>query len=279
MWTKKVVRHPQFTATFNTENGYLSFTGNITGISGAVGGRIAEVYPELLPVAIVHLSNLDTGEPMHAWANAEHFKSTYKAQQFDGGEGAPEGLRLKKHLRCDDDLMQRFLDGDEDIKEDLESLWYDQMEEAKDIVEDLETNLSGKFVDPFENSDLTHQYEDVLECFSTVHEAIALAKCLDIDLENVSDEGCGHGYSAEGCEYICCGEEDALEMAEESLSSYVDECILPEVPENYRDYFDTDKFIRDCIRDDGLGHVLASYDGCENTENYSDNTFYIYRTS
>jgi len=71
---------------------------------------------------------------------------------------------------------------------------------------------------------------------------------------------------------------EAEEAWEESLDSYIDECL--EIPKHLRFYFDEDKWKSDA-KTDGRGHSLSSYDGEENSvEVEIDGTeyeFYIYR--
>ena len=68
--------------------------------------------------------------------------------------------------------------------------------------------------------------------------------------------------SDDGAEYAI-GTDDEAEYAwEESLDSYIDECILPEIPKFARFYFNEEKWKSDA-RHDGRGHSLSSYDGCE----------------
>jgi len=59
------------------------------------------------------------------------------------------------------------------------------------------------------------------------------------------------------------GTDDEAEYAwEESLDSYIDECIAPELPDHFMSYFDEEKWKHDA-RIDGRGHSLSGYDGCE----------------
>lgn len=80
--------------------------------------------------------------------------------------------------------------------------------------------------------------------------------------------------------YLVLTDDEANEMWDESLDSYIEECVLPEIPRHYRSYFDCDAFKDDC-RHDGRGHSLATYDGCENEETVffdgHHETLYIYR--
>jgi len=71
-------------------------------------------------------------------------------------------------------------------------------------------------------------------------------------------------------------DEEAEEEWENNLDNYIEECVLPELPKQYRYYFDEDSFKRDC-KYDGRGHSLASYDGRENEEIVENIYYYIYR--
>jgi len=85
-------------------------------------------------------------------------------------------------------------------------------------------------------------------------------------------------------DYLVLTDEEADEKWEESLDSYIEECITPEIDKlsegagnlQYYITFDEGKWKRDA-RMDGRGHSLASYDGNENEETVNGQTFYIYR--
>jgi hypothetical protein len=82
-------------------------------------------------------------------------------------------------------------------------------------------------------------------------------------------------YDEDG-DYLVLTDEEADERWEESLDSYLEECIYPELTGNLKCYFDEDKWKQDA-RYDGRGHSLSSYDGHEHEEKVGDETFYIYR--
>lgn len=84
-------------------------------------------------------------------------------------------------------------------------------------------------------------------------------------------------YSLEE-DYLILTDEEAYEKWDEALDNYIDDCILPELPEYYRYYFDRESFKFDA-KMDGRGHSLAPYDGEENEEYVEEfrQTFYIYR--
>jgi len=63
-------------------------------------------------------------------------------------------------------------------------------------------------------------------------------------------------------EYAIGTEADADDAWEQSLDSYLDEVIYPELPESMVNYFDDEVWKRDA-RYDGRGHSLSSYDGNE----------------
>ena len=65
---------------------------------------------------------------------------------------------------------------------------------------------------------------------------------------------------------------------EEDLENYIEECILCNLPEPYRYYFDNEKWKGDA-KFDGRGHSLSSYDGCEYEQEIDGETYYIYRTN
>ena len=66
------------------------------------------------------------------------------------------------------------------------------------------------------------------------------------------------------------------ERWDESLESYIDDCILPELPEMAQRYFDYKAWKRDA-RFDGAGHCLAHYDGIEHEYKFGDHWIYVYR--
>jgi len=99
----------------------------------------------------------------------------------------------------------------------------------------------------------------------------ALATHLSCDEDEISNPY-GHVYSYGNNEYIVADDHDCDELWKESIDSYIDDCVLPEIPEAYQHYFDNEAFFEDC-KHDGRAHYLASYDGNEDEEG----EFYIYR--
>ena len=105
----------------------------------------------------------------------------------------------------------------------------------------------------------------------------ALAKFLEIDPEDVIEDKWGD-YEAEGRDYKVLTDSEADALWDDYLESYIDDIILPEMPETFRYYFDNDAWKRDA-RMDGRGHSLNPYDGSEEYEEVNGEDYYIYRTN
>ena len=105
----------------------------------------------------------------------------------------------------------------------------------------------------------------------------ALAEHLGIDADEVEEtsyDDCT--FEADGGEYMVLTDDEADQLWDESLDSYIDECILPEMPEHLAGYFDYEKWKRDA-RMDGRGHCLNHYDSGEDEIEIDGEYFYIYR--
>ena len=85
-------------------------------------------------------------------------------------------------------------------------------------------------------------------------------------------------FEADGGEYLVLTDNEAGEKWEESLDIYIDECILPELPDAYLYHFDDEKWKKDA-RHDGRGHSLNHYDGSEEEQEINGTVYYIYRTN
>ena len=109
---------------------------------------------------------------------------------------------------------------------------------------------------------------------------IALAIHLELEkteiseIEEVDDDNYAYGNN----EYLVLDDYDANVLHEDYLEQYIQDYVLPEIPEAYRYYFDEKSFIEDC-KQDGRGYNLASYDGEEYEINVNGTDYYIYRTN
>lgn len=72
--------------------------------------------------------------------------------------------------------------------------------------------------------------------------------------------------------YLVLTDDEANEKWDESLNDYIENCILPELPKAYRNYFDDISWKADA-ENDGRGHSLSIYDG----EEHEQDGYYIYR--
>ena len=102
----------------------------------------------------------------------------------------------------------------------------------------------------------------------------ALAKFLGIKTKEVTQGYDENIFEAESSEYLVVTDDEADALWEEDLDNYIDECILHELPEAYRNYFDCEAWKSDA-RYDGRAHSLARYDGNESEQD----GFYIYQTN
>jgi len=95
------------------------------------------------------------------------------------------------------------------------------------------------------------------------------------EVEQIPGDLYGEGvvFKSGGREYAVLTDSEADRAVDESLDSYIDDCVLPELPESLRFYFDSELFKRDAILSDGRGHCLSTYDGNEGEAG----EFYVYR--
>jgi len=77
-------------------------------------------------------------------------------------------------------------------------------------------------------------------------------------------------------DYLVVTDEEADELWDEELDNYVDECVLPEIPEHLRYYFDIEGWKADA-KYDGRAHALNRYNGGEEWEKIGETEYYIYR--
>ena len=81
-------------------------------------------------------------------------------------------------------------------------------------------------------------------------------------------------YSAIERDYKVFTDDEAQKEFNEKVELSVD-CVMSEIPEHLRQYFDEDSYISDNYNDRGT--ELSYYDGCEYTESVNGTTYYIYK--
>lgn len=100
---------------------------------------------------------------------------------------------------------------------------------------------------------------------------IALAKFLEVEYDDIIENR--YSYSYGNKEYLVLDENEADERYDEYLDSYIEEIVLPEIPQHYHYYFDEESWKRDARINGEKASALASYDGNE----YEVDGYLIYR--
>ena len=96
------------------------------------------------------------------------------------------------------------------------------------------------------------------------------------ELDNITNDY-DNTYTYYSEEYDVLTDSEADDRMEEELDNYIEECIYPQITDEYlRNYFDEDAWKSDA-RMDGRGHIISRYDGCENEEKVNDTWYYIFR--
>jgi len=110
---------------------------------------------------------------------------------------------------------------------------------------------------------------------------IAVAMSVDCSISEANDAKYGGGeyVEADGGEYRVMTDSEANEAWDESLDSYIDDFIIPEIGnDTLKQYFDIESWKQDA-RYDGRGHCLNCYDGSEECETVNGIDYYVYRTN
>jgi hypothetical protein len=103
-------------------------------------------------------------------------------------------------------------------------------------------------------------------------------------LSNIGYDGRGAGPDVwtsddEPGEYYVLDDSEREQAASDQLDNYLEECVLSEIPERYRDYFDGNRWKEDALAADGYGHTLSSYDGEEHEACIDGEYYYVYRVN
>ena len=109
---------------------------------------------------------------------------------------------------------------------------------------------------------------------------LALAQHFNVAVSEISEtQQDVFECESEPGEYLILTDDEANTAWDEELDYYIDDCILPELPEAYRSYFDSESWKRDAKISDGRGHALSSYDAKEYEEKADGVWYYIYRVN
>ena len=157
------------------------------------------------------------------------------------------------------------------------------MKTIQELTKELLSNYDDKVIALAQHLDINMEPDFNIEDYPTdeyteeeIQQAMedAIQEVAD-ELDNITNDY-DNTYSYYSEEYEVLTDSEADDRQEEELDNYIEECILPEIPEAYQNYFDEEAWKRDA-RMDGRGHTISRYDGCENEEKVNDTWYYIYR--
>ena len=118
------------------------------------------------------------------------------------------------------------------------------------------------------------------ETYEDPERAIAFAVVYGLSYEEAQEiaeaEYQENWYSIGAIEAMVLLDDEADEAVEDSLENYIEDCVLPEVPEWIVPYFDEEAWKRDA-RMDGRGHILAGYDGAEEEAQVAGTYYSVFR--
>ena len=270
---KKIYKGNNFTAVFTDENGHFSLTGDVDGGSGAIGDKLVKIDPRFKMLNQMHLCTNKTGEPLHALENGyynwkeddfnsmtlnKYWMGVLTLKQLDRLHNAPEKIKLD----CNGDtvpLTKR--DVLEQVYEEVKPQWKDMVFRVRKVAESIPSDLTtinkNTKLDDFDEPEKVEALAELLECHFSIIE------------ENGDDTGI---FSAEGKDYLVLTDDEADDMQDQELESYLNDCIYPELPDGMQSYFNEEAWKRDA-KMDGRGHSLNRQDGSE--EQIED--YFIYR--
>lgn len=158
----------------------------------------------------------------------------------------------------------------EDLQEEIDGLI--------ELIEEEEENRKGEPIQYNDDNELIEIIENNTD-FSGEDATLcaALVKMFDLTINDLEDvEIDGTRVTVQGIDYLAGDDEQMDAEWDEYLENYIDECILPEVNENYRKYFDNEAW-KDDAKGDGRAHSLNSYDGTEEEAKINDTYYFAYR--
>jgi len=82
--------------------------------------------------------------------------------------------------------------------------------------------------------------------------------------------------NVQGMDYLFGTDAEMDKKWDEELENYLDECVLPELADNMKRYFDKDSWMDDA-KMDSRGHSLNRYDGSEEEVKINNTYFFAYR--
>jgi hypothetical protein len=172
----------------------------------------------------------------------------------------------------DDEIIERGRIQDEiDEIDNEESENLDKISELESEVSDLESELED-----LDANDDSERIEEINELVKDLESQIESLESIDYDgkKETLIDE-IRETLREEYYDNVYDSLSDPIDYFINEMGIYSD---VSELLKHGPVFIDEDKLARDMVSDDGVAHYLARYDGDENTQDYDDNTYFIYRT-
>ena len=251
--------------TITERNGYPEFT-----MSGDMGGSGGQIFDHVKPATdaqhklidlwkVYHLNGMSAGSPEQV------------AILTEGGKERPEYSEACKILKKRGKYTVKHPETGEPFT--YGAGWY-KLVLPEGFEDDLNTLLDEIEEEHQESTPVTEGDLNLFEDFTDPAAAQALAIMLELTVSEVQDitEDQNYTYCVQGIDYLCGTDDEMDEPWEESLKNYLDECVLPELPETAQQYFNEDAWIEDA-KIDGRAHSLNHWNG----EELNHGDYYAYR--
>lgn len=155
-------------------------------------------------------------------------------------------------------------------------------EEIDQLIEDIRQEEEERKGEPITYNDDSELVEIIEEhtMFSgdDANLCAALVKMFDLSINDLDDVeiDANNRVTVQGIEYLAGTDSEMDDLWDEDLENYIDECILPDLPENARRYFDNEAWKSDA-RMDGRAHSLNRYDDSEEEAEINGTSYFAYR--
>jgi hypothetical protein len=277
-----------------TRNGYPEFT-----MCGDYGNGSGQIFDDVQPVGenqrkLIrlweewHLNGMSAGTPeqvLFLKNNKEEIKRCIEVNRLNGLPDSDysvkvtllknAGLHEVKHP----ETGKPFKYGEGWYHKVLPDNFEDELNVLLDAIEEEEEEKrkGAQLCADLSDEELLKLVEDG-GSFSDPETVAALGKMFNLTVEECLgiDEDGGNCYTVQGVTYLAGTDEEMDEAWDKELDSYLDECVLPELPESMREYFDDEAWKSDA-RGDGRGHALNRYNGGEEETEFNGVYYYAYR--
>ena len=258
-------------------NGSFSVSGSYGGGGGQCQDHIKpanHAQQQLLDIWNKwHLNDMKAGtEKQEELLNSSEFESFKQLNNVKDGYSLACDFLESKNLLIDDGYKY----GTAWLARNLPANFRENLIEIINQIEEAEQERSERV----QYADDEELIEIVEEAGFTGNDALNVAAAVKLfslkqeDLESIEIDG--NRITVQGTEYLA-GDDDEMDQAwDEDLENHIDDCVLHELPECYRRYFDKESFKDDC-RIDGRAHSLNRYNGSEESEEINETTIYFYR--